>query len=193
MWLATSRYEIEQAPAGLGFVHDFLNTKPRGRSVDEELLGSVESAQRWLEAALGSWATASKKRVTAPKLSSADLKELRHLRASLEQQQANPGGAAPRAAQPLLDLPLTAQLKADGSALLLPAGAGFRFVGSLIVLEAVQAQAQDSWRRLKICRNERCTCAFYDRSKNNSAVWHSATVCGNAVNLRASRARRRDE
>ncbi|MEV0074298.1 CGNR zinc finger domain-containing protein [Amycolatopsis sp. NPDC050768] len=49
----------------------------------------------------------------------------------------------------------------------------------------------DEWRSLKICRSSACPIAFYDRSRNNSRVWHDVTVCGNIANLRASRARRR--
>jgi predicted RNA-binding Zn ribbon-like protein len=48
----------------------------------------------------------------------------------------------------------------------------------------------DIWRRLKICRNEMCSLSFFDRS-NNSAVYHDSRVCGNAIYLRASRARKR--
>jgi predicted RNA-binding Zn ribbon-like protein len=44
---------------------------------------------------------------------------------------------------------------------------------------------------MRLCRNPTCRAAFYDRSKNNSAVWHDVKACGNAINLRASRARRR--
>jgi predicted RNA-binding Zn ribbon-like protein len=33
--------------------------------------------------------------------------------------------------------------------------------------------------------------SFYDRSRNNSAVWHDSRACGNAVYLRSSRARKR--
>jgi predicted RNA-binding Zn ribbon-like protein len=45
--------------------------------------------------------------------------------------------------------------------------------------------------RLKICRNEVCSLSFYDRSRNNSGVYHDSRVCGNAMYLRASRARKR--
>jgi predicted RNA-binding Zn ribbon-like protein len=47
------------------------------------------------------------------------------------------------------------------------------------------------WRRMKLCGNGRCAVAFFDRSRNNSGVWHDVAACGNAINLRASRARRR--
>jgi predicted RNA-binding Zn ribbon-like protein len=33
--------------------------------------------------------------------------------------------------------------------------------------------------------------SFYDRSRNNSAVYHDSRQCGNAIYLRASRARKR--
>ena len=52
------------------------------------------------------------------------------------------------------------------------------------------AQMAGTWKRLKLCHNPPCASAFYDRSKNNSGVWHDVKMCGNAVNLRASRARR---
>jgi predicted RNA-binding Zn ribbon-like protein len=50
---------------------------------------------------------------------------------------------------------------------------------------------EHTWRTLKFCRNELCSLSFYDRSRNNSAVYHDSRVCGNAIYLRASRARKR--
>ena len=66
-----------------------------------------------------------------------------------------------------------------------------RLLAAIVLIEAFVAQQRDIWRRFKICRNERCCGAFYDRSRNTSAVWHDVRFCGNAINLRASRARRR--
>jgi predicted RNA-binding Zn ribbon-like protein len=59
--------------------------------------------------------------------------------------------------------------------------------------ESHHAQESHTWPRLKICRNELCGCAFYDRSRNNSGVWHDVRECGSAINLRASRARRKQQ
>jgi len=56
-------------------------------------------------------------------------------------------------------------------------------------LEGDRTALADTWRRLKVCRNPRCQVAFFDRSRNNSGVWHSTKVCGNVENLRAHRAR----
>jgi hypothetical protein len=52
---------------------------------------------------------------------------------------------------------------------------------------------QATFRRLKLCHEPRCRVAFYDRSKNNSRVWHDTATCGNQVNSRAHRARRRQQ
>jgi predicted RNA-binding Zn ribbon-like protein len=78
-----------------------------------------------------------------------------------------------------------------GEVRLEPAGTGPERLSSAVWGEVFLAQQNDTWRRLKLCRNAPCSSAFYDRSKNNSGVWHDVKVCGNAVNLRASRARRR--
>jgi len=56
----------------------------------------------------------------------------------------------------------------------------------------LMAQTLDTLPRLKLCRNAACGSAFYDRSKNNSGVWHDVHTCGNSANLRASRARRKE-
>ena len=76
-------------------------------------------------------------------------------------------------------------------ALLEPRGDGNRRVSAIVLIETFTAQRLDTWRRLKICRNDRCAVSFYDRSRNNSAVWHDSRECGNAIYLRASRARKR--
>jgi len=79
----------------------------------------------------------------------------------------------------------------DGTARLEPRGDGHRRVSAIALIETFTAQRLDTWRRLKICRNEMCSLSFYDRSPNNSAVYHDSRVCGNAIYLRASRARKR--
>jgi predicted RNA-binding Zn ribbon-like protein len=64
----------------------------------------------------------------------------------------------------------------------------------MLVLAALfEGQQVGTRRRLKTCRNPRCRVAFYDRSRNASGVWHSVRICGNAINLRAHRERRRGQ
>jgi hypothetical protein len=86
---------------------------------------------------------------------------------------------------------VSARVGPDGIAQLEPRGDGHRRVSAIVLIEAFIAPQLDTWRRLKICRNEMCSLSFYDRSPNNSAVYHDSRVCGNAIYLRASRARKR--
>lgn len=65
-----------------------------------------------------------------------------------------------------------------------PAGA----LGRLVAL-AFRAMAQDSWKRLKICRDDTCAVVFYDYSKNQSRSWCSMDVCGNRNKVRNFRRR----
>jgi predicted RNA-binding Zn ribbon-like protein len=78
-----------------------------------------------------------------------------------------------------------------GEVRLEPTGSGWRWLSSALWSEVLLGQQTGSWQRLKQCHNPDCASAFYDRSKNNSGVWHNVKTCGNAANLRASRARRR--
>ena len=83
-------------------------------------------------------------------------------------------------------------LSDTGEVRLEPAGSGWRWMASALCSEILLSQQHDTWRRIKTCHNHQCGSAFYDRSKNNSGVWCDVKTCGNAANLRASRARRRE-
>jgi predicted RNA-binding Zn ribbon-like protein len=52
------------------------------------------------------------------------------------------------------------------------------------------AMAGGTWSRLKACRRDVCHWLFYDRSRNQSAVWCQMAVCGNRTKTKAYRARR---
>lgn len=84
-------------------------------------------------------------------------------------------------------------LDPDGRTALVALGAGWSRVGAEILALLHLAQTDGSWDRLKVCRSSLCRVAFYDRSRNRSGAWHDVHVCGNAVNLRASRERRRQD
>jgi predicted RNA-binding Zn ribbon-like protein len=79
----------------------------------------------------------------------------------------------------------------DGSLSIRPTGDELEWLESALWSAILSAQENDTLKRLKLCPNEGCLSAFYDRSKNNSGVWHDVRTCGNMVNLRASRARRK--
>jgi predicted RNA-binding Zn ribbon-like protein len=170
-------------------VQDVLNTHPTQRPPVADLLADLDSAQRWLDGALQNWSQETGVPQNRVLLTEADLDKLRGLRADLttllrSADQSHDGTLLPSAS-------VSARVGPDGTALLEPRGDGSRRVSAIVLIETFTAQRTDTWRRLKICRNEVCRAAFYDRSRNNSAVWHDSRACGNATYLRASRARKR--
>ena len=191
-WDTTTRYGTSVADGGLALVQDLLNTISAGRPRRPDLLADLESAQAWSQHALTDWAGSTGRQAPQVELDERGLDELRALRTDL---RAVAGGGPERSTDdPAVGLRTAAiglGLRTDGTAVLEPRGQGWRVLVGLVLIEILEAQRADTWRRLKICRNDRCGTAFYDRSRNNSGAWHDVRVCGNAVNLRASRARRR--
>jgi hypothetical protein len=154
-----------------------------------DLLAELGSAQTWLDGALQNWSQHTGVPQSRVLLTEADLDKLRGLRADLTSllrsaDQPHHGPLLPSAS-------VSARVGPDGTALLEPRGDGNRRVSAIVLIETFTAQRLDTWRRLKICRNELCAVSFYDRSRNSSAVYHDSRVCGNATYLRASRARKR--
>ncbi len=194
-WPATDRHGLAAAPAGLGFVQDFLNTHPTHPAPSAkpepaaDLLADLDSAQRWLDGALENWSQETGVPQSRVLLTEADLDKLCGLRADLTSLVRS--ADQPHDATLLPSASVFVRVGADGTALLEPRGDGSRRVSAIVLIETFTAQRLDTWRRLKICRNDRCAVSFYDRSRNNSAVWHDSRECGNAIYLRASRARKR--
>ena len=58
------------------------------------------------------------------------------------------------------------------------------------LLRIVGAAIDDgTWQRMKVCPAETCRWAFYDTSRNRSAVWCDMRVCGNRAKVRGYRER----
>ncbi|MFF4897864.1 CGNR zinc finger domain-containing protein [Streptomyces sp. NPDC001068] len=193
-WTATARYGVEPAPGGLAFVQDLLNTLSAGKPREPDLLQSAEDARAWLDQALRSWSEATGRPAPAVELTAEDVRGLHDFRHDLaESLHVRQGGPAPEPgpAASLMTLPAALRLDGHGNVHAEPRGTGWRQAASLALMEIYQAQCTDTLRRLKTCRNTRCLTAFYDRSRNNSGVWHDVHVCGNAANLRNYRARKR--
>jgi predicted RNA-binding Zn ribbon-like protein len=185
-WPATERFGLVSAPGGLGLVQDIINTAARGGEPD--LLADLDSAQGWVNQTLARWATAVDREPVEIVLQPGDQEALRDLRSDVSRAVARADLDASRISR---SGSLAARLGNDGQVVLEPRGERVRNFASTMLLECFLAQRLDTWRRLKTCKNDRCQAAFYDRSRNNSGVWHDVKVCGNAPNLRASRARRR--
>jgi predicted RNA-binding Zn ribbon-like protein len=178
---------MDPAPGPLALVQDLLNTHSAGTSVD--LLDDLGDAQDWLAGALAGWALATGRPAPEIALTAPDLHQVRAFRAELGRLVGSTPG--PADAPVLRAATTTVSLGADGVVRTEPRGAGWRGLVSLVLIEIGAAQAVDEWRRLKTCRNTECAVSFYDRSRNNSGVWHDVHTCGNAQNLRAYRARQK--
>ena len=186
-WPASHRYELAAAPGSLGLVQDFLNTVGI-QEYGPDLLADTALAQAWVTAVCGTWSRLRGVDAEPPALNDADLAKLRALRDTVTELLAGHqldgrgvGGVSASFA-----------LSDTGEVQLVPTGSGWRWLASALWGEILLSQQADTWRRLKQCHRHGCDSTFYDRSKNNSGVWHNVKTCGNAENLRASRARRRE-
>jgi hypothetical protein len=181
---STSRFLLDPAPAGLALVQDLVNTRPVAPYGVRDLLGTVADAQRFTGAVVRAWKEHSGADGGPGRVTSADVVGLRRLRRDVEQVL---DGADD------LDVGAAARLRvrSGGVVGVQPTGRGARWLAGAVWGEVLLAQHDGRWERLKVCRNPTCPCAFYDRSRNNSRVWHDVRTCGNLANLRASRARRK--
>ena len=189
-WRASQRYELAPAPGGLGLVQDFLNTAGV-EGYGSDLLADTAVAGDWAAGAVRTWASVRGMDVEPPPLRDIDLAKLRALRETIAHMVAGTTRSGPGAGA-VAPTPASLTLSGAGEVRLEPAGAGWRWLASALWGEILLSQHDGTWRRIKRCHNPRCATAFYDRSKNNSGVWHDVKTCGNAANLRASRARRRE-
>ncbi|MGK5684177.1 CGNR zinc finger domain-containing protein [Actinoplanes sp. URMC 104] len=176
----TRRLGLPPAPGGLCVVQDLLNTAAIAYADVPDLLDDEAPARLWLATALQTWAAQTGQ--PAPELSVArrDLVPLRALRGRLRDWLAK--GLEDDEPRPVrLGLSLA------------ESGVGYRpdDLASLVHVEVLLASRTGTLARLKTCQNPACGAAFYDLSRNGTRVWHDMKTCGNAMNLRASRARRR--
>ncbi len=192
-WPATDRYDTEPAPDGLALVQDLLNTLSADKPRKTDLLLDRDDAQAWLNAI---WRDRNPAQGQPPvQLDDDDVQHLRAFRDGLRNRliKAEEEPAGERDALPQVPFDAALRLDPDGTVQVEPAGSGWRCLVSLILIEMLHAQRADTWRRLKVCRSERCRVTFFDRSRNNSGVWHDVRKCGHPANLRAYRARQRTQ
>ncbi|MGW5497597.1 CGNR zinc finger domain-containing protein [Streptomyces olivaceoviridis] len=182
---STGRLHLAAAPGGLCVLQDLLNSASLPAASLPDLLADEASAQTWLDASLRTWGEQTGR--TAPRIviSGDDLAALRDLRSLVRGWLTNQ--TEDEALHPLeVDVSFR-----DGRLVYEPRGNGAAAVASLVRLEALLASHTGALGRLKVCRNPACCAAFYDLSRNGTRVWHDMRTCGNTMNLRASRARRR--
>ena len=189
-WLASRRYGVEDAPGGLGFVEELLNTVGGARPRRPDLLAAVPSAQDWLDEALGELRQVD---TLAPSRNIAldvdAVETLRKLRAEFRMAlvaASDPGSLE----HPILSAGTSISLE-SGEVRLHATGGGMDLLRSYLLIQFVKGSYRGTLRRLKICAAPDCDIAFYDRSKNCSKQWHDVATCGNAHNARAYRQRKK--
>jgi predicted RNA-binding Zn ribbon-like protein len=84
---------------------------------------------------------------------------------------------------------LTVRFDDEGSPTLEPESSGVSAALGRILAAVVRATDEGIWGRLKVCTNDACQWAFYDRSKNRSGKWCTMEVCGNRLKARTFRQR----
>jgi len=183
---ASGRFGTALAPAPLMLSQELANTIGMDHLPVVDLLGDVDTAQHWIDAVVPPWCEsfgANDPRIVV----SAELPRLRAARDALRSVLSD--DACPSDEAVLAGAAAVAVTRAGAH--LEPVGTGASWLTTAIAIETAGAHAHDLFRRLKLCHAPRCRVAFYDRSKNNSRVWHDTATCGNQANARAHRARRR--
>jgi hypothetical protein len=182
---STGRLMLAAAPGGLCVVQDLLNSASIPVASVPDLLADRATAQLWLDTSLRTWSRQSGRTPPRITLSGNDLGTLRELRSQIRGWLTN---EAPDHTALTLEADISLR---DGRLTYEPHGGGAAAVTSLVVLESLLAARAGTLSRLKTCMNPACGAAFYDLSRNSTRVWHDMKTCGNPINLRASRARRR--
>ena len=176
------------APGELETVRGFVNTRDVDEDVEE--LATPAALAAWLREHELTGDDGGDVRATAADLRRAiELREA--LRAHLVAHHGEPlaAGAAATldaaARRARLGVRFTG---ADETALAPEAGGVDGALGRLLAIVARAIEA-GTWKRLKVCPADSCLWAFYDTSRNRSAVWCDMRVCGNRAKVRGFRER----
>ena len=176
----------QDAPGRLNLIRSFVNTLDIDDGIDA--LDTPEALAQWLgeQGLLEEGAEATR----------AELRRAVALREAFrEVLLGNHGGyeADPAATTTLEDTARRARLEVrfapDGTAHPEPARGGVDGALGRMLAIVADAQAEGTWERLKSCPASDCRWAFYDKSRNRSAVWCNMAVCGNRAKVRSYRER----
>jgi predicted RNA-binding Zn ribbon-like protein len=172
------------APDQLEIVRSFVNTYDHEDGSED--LADPSALTAWLEAnGLG-----------APKAAAADLEHARQLREALRAILHHHSGteidpSAPRVVDAAASRSqLAVEFDARGEAVIRPRAGGVDGALGRLLVAIADAQRDGTWSRMKACAAEDCQYAFFDHSRNRSAVWCDMKVCGNRQKVRSFRARR---
>jgi predicted RNA-binding Zn ribbon-like protein len=175
------------APGELELVRAFINTW-NADDDREDVPGPAE---------LRDWLVEHDLLDAGARVTAADYREAIEVREALRAVLlSNAGIDLDPAAAPVLDeasrrARLGVRFDADGRVRTEPdAGGVAGALGRLLAIVAA-AQEEGTWPRLKACLADDCQWAFFDRSRNRSAVWCDMKICGNRQKVRSYRERHR--
>ncbi|HEY8473512.1 MAG TPA: CGNR zinc finger domain-containing protein [Natronosporangium sp.] len=173
------------APGRLELVRRFVNTVDI--EAGEDQLASVAGFADWLrEAGLLE---------AVPAVTDTDRRSVIAVREALRDllRANHDGNSVPPDSVRILDdaaRSLAISFPATGGWRLAPREGGVAGAVGRLLAAVVEAMAEGTWHRLKVCANDACAWAFYDRSRARSGRWCSMSVCGNRAKQRAWRTRR---
>ena len=178
--------ERERATGDLGLVQAFVNTL--------DLLPGTEELTD--PNTLGAWLVANGLMRVGESVDESDLK---HAVALREAVRAVIGGNSGRQVYPVEVATLNEAANAsrlrmrfgrDGKARLEPEQTGPVGAMGRLVAALYSAMQDEDWEHLKLCSDDSCRWAFYDRSKNHSSRWCTMESCGNRNKARRFRQKR---
>jgi predicted RNA-binding Zn ribbon-like protein len=200
--------ELDNPPEGprpgLEQAIDFVNTTGLSRGKPFEDLPSAGAAVHWLRHAgflsAETARTEEERLAEAPAEGEAALRRLRQARAGLRElidalaEERSPRRAAVEA--------VNASLRVRETAQLVPAGARLRiayrrdgkpFDQALATISRAIADelSEGHPHRFRVCENDTCRWAFYDRSRPGTRRWCEMSSCGNRMKAARHRARQR--
>ncbi|MCW2967226.1 MAG: hypothetical protein JWM71_998, partial [Solirubrobacteraceae bacterium] len=147
-------------------------------------------------AALAAWLADRELLPSGGRVTRADLGRAHEVRSALHATLMSHHGEplAPEVPRVLEDAACRARLAVrfsdQGCSRLEPRAGGVDGALGRMLAIAHDADVEGSWDRLKICPADDCLVAFYDKSRNHSAVWCDMAVCGNRAKVREYRDRR---
>ncbi len=172
------------SPDAVMLVQRFVNTLDYPAGPDQ-LAGPAETT-RWL----------ASEGVSAPDVSDRDVGRLVGIRETLRDMlEAHAGenvdpAVSVRLQRLLGSTPLRASFSERG-ATLAPSPHGVDGFLARLAAAILEATLTGTWERLKVCRNDTCRFAYYDRSKNGRRAWCTMRVCGSREKARTYRERRK--
>jgi len=171
------------APGQLELVRRFINSSDRSKGID-----AFESP-----AGLLAWLRENGLAERGAKPTADDCRHAQEVREALRELARTNNGIVTLPVSQVLDEAAARSrlsLAFDGtSATLRPEAGGVDGAIGRILAAVHTAMHERAWPRLKVCADDTCAWAFYDRSKNGCSRWCSADTCGNRDKVKRYRKR----